>query len=622
MCGIAGLVSKKNIEESEFASFREASKLMNHRGPDFNDSLLFRNCLLIHYRLSIMDLDPRSNQPFASNNSDYICSYNGEIYNYKELKSKYSIPTRTTSDTEVMLETFAKHSYSVVPEWNGIFALGILHKSGEKLYLIRDRFGIKPLYYFENEDYFAFASEAKVLYKWLESFEIDRQGLAEYLWYGNTISEHTFVKGVKKLEPATVLTFDLKKGDVISQKKYWTLPTTNGYSKHYEDPAKDVRNLLESAVKRQLMSDVPLGVLLSGGIDSSAIVAFASRHYNNLDTYSIEYDFNIGGKSELENAALVANKFGTNHHELKASSEDIADIFSDLVFQYDEPFSDTANIPLYLLAKECSRDKKVILQGDGGDEFFGGYRRYNVLDWLHFWKLISTISHPFIPSNNKWALRMKRISHILNQKDDAMKMAFYLTEEVPYESPVEIIKKDFRKEMNAHDPFQIYKEFNSAHEHLDIVQRMLYADVKIKLNHSYLEKVDKATMLCSLEARVPYLDNDLTQFMLSLPSSQKVRNGNKKYLLRKALRGIVPDRILDGKKRGFGVPYKQWLKEGLFDFAYSTFNDTKEEHILDKNLLKKLLLKHKSDEGNYGPLLWKALVLSHWLSIYRNKIRL
>lgn len=619
MCGIAGLIFKKEINDSVASSFREASELMAHRGPDFHNCFRYNNCLLIHYRLSILDLDPRSNQPFLSNNKDYVCSYNGEIYNYKNLKNKYGIKTRTTSDTEVMLETFARHSDSVVPEWNGIFAIAILEKSENKLFLIRDRFGVKPLYYFIDDNYFAFASEAKVLYNWLDCFKINPQGIAEYLWYGNTISTNTIVQGVKKLEPASILTFDLENGKIDSIQKYWKLPKSNSINREKEDSAAEIRKLLESAVKRQLVSDVPLGVLLSGGIDSSSLVAFGSRHMNNLDTYSVDYDFNIGGNSELENAAMVAKKFGTNHHEMKVKSDDIPDILSNLVFQYDEPFSDTANIPLYLLAKECSKDKKVILQGDGGDEIFGGYRKYNVLDWRHFWRTASGITHRLMPGG-RWSHRMKRISHILNQDDDAMKLALYMTEDVPYESPLAVLNKQYRDAIERRDPFSAFKQFNSEYRHLDIVQRMLYADVEILLNHKYLEKVDKATMLCSLEARVPFLDNDLTQYMLNLPPEQKVRYGQKKYLLRKAMRGIIPDQILDGKKRGFDVPYRQWLKDGLFDFAYSTFDSITEKNLLDSAYLKELLIKHQNNEGNYASLLWKGLVLAHWLSIYKKKI--
>jgi asparagine synthase (glutamine-hydrolysing) len=620
MCGIAGLVVKNDWQEKDIDAFLKATDEMNHRGPDYSSHIRFDNCLLVHYRLSIIDPDPRSNQPYHSDNGMYTCSYNGEIYNFRDLKKEYNLETKTNSDTEVMLETFVKDGIQAVKKWNGIFAIAILDKDKAKLHLIRDRFGIKPLYIYEDENFLAFASEQKVIYKWLEKFDLNSQGIAEYLWYGNTISENTMAKKMIKMKQASVYSIDLDNVHLDSCHQYWSLPQKSTYKSREGKLIKDVQSLLEKAVQRQLVSDVPLGVLLSGGIDSSAIVAYASRHIDNLDTYSIEYDFNIGGESELGNAALIAKKFNTNHHELKASADDIIDVFSKLVYQFDDPFSDAANIPLYLLAKVCSEDKTVILQGDGGDEFFGGYRRYNVLAWENFWKVASTIAHKIIPSN-EWSIRMKRISNILKQ-DDAMKMALYITEDVPYESPYDILTPEYKNFISSEDPFRAYRKFNEEYKNFDIVQRMMFADVHILLNHTYLEKVDKATMLCSMEARVPFLDNDLTDFMLNLPSSYKVRRGQKKYLLRTALRGLIPDQILDGKKRGFDVPYKMWLKDGLFDFAMATFEDSQNGNILDGVKLINLLQRHKGGEGNYGPLLWKALVMAHWLKIYENKIKI
>jgi asparagine synthase (glutamine-hydrolysing) len=620
MCGIAGLISKKSLQEKSIDEFLQATKVMNHRGPDYSSHVKFKNCLLVHYRLSILDPDPRSNQPYQSGNGRYTCSYNGEIYNFRDLKKEYILKTKTNSDTEVMLETYVKDGFDAVKKWNGIFAMAILDKQNEHVHLIRDRFGIKPLYIYEDENCLAFASEQKVIYEWLDGFELNRKGIAEYLWYGNTISENTMSKKVIKMDPASVYSIDLNNVHLDSRHHYWSLPQKSRYNSGEGELIKNVQHLLEQAVERQLVSDVPLGVLLSGGIDSSAIVAYASRYIDNLDTYSIEYDFNIGGESELGNAALIAKKFNTNHHELKAGADDIIDIFDKLVYQYDDPFSDAANIPLYLLAKACGEDKTVILQGDGGDEFFGGYRRYNVLDWEFFWKITSTLAYKIIPSN-EWSIRMKRISNILKQ-DDAMKMALYITEDVPYESPYDILTPEYKDSVSSEDPFEAYKRFNEEYENVDIVQRMMFADVHILLNHTYLEKVDKATMLCSMEARVPFLDNELTDFMLNLPSSYKVRRGQKKYLLKKALRGLIPDQILDGKKRGFDVPYKLWLKEGLYDFAMSTFEESRNGNILAGKKLIDLMLRHKKGEGNYGPLLWKALVLAHWLKIYENKIRI
>jgi asparagine synthase (glutamine-hydrolysing) len=343
----------------------------------------------------------------------------------------------------------------------------------------------------------------------------------------------------------------------------------------------------------------------------------ASKHVvNGLDTYSVEFDYNIGNESELPKAALVARKFKTNHHELKISARDTLEVFQELVFQYDEPFAEAANIPLYQLAKACSLDRKVILQGDGGDEIFAGYRRYNVLDWLRFWQVVSYTSQAFVP-DKQWRERMRRLSFILRQ-DDPKRMAYYLTEDIPDKSPFTILSDTILERTSKADPFQTFIEINERYRSESRVQKMLFTDVIITLGHTYLEKVDKATMLSSVESRVPLLDNELTDFVLGLPSEYKIRNGEKKYLLKQAMKGILPNEILYGKKRGFDVPYNTWLRRDLNDFAKTVFNDN--PGFFNQDYLFKILSLHKDGNGNYGPLLWKSLVLASWLNIYRKKL--
>ena len=618
MCGIAGIIAKNEKAFDGFDRFISSSNLMAHRGPDFNNIFRFENTLLIHYRLSIIDLDSRSNQPFISKSGNSICTYNGEIYNFRELSSKYNLDLRTTSDTEVMLESYEYYGNSVVPQWNGIFSICILNRNKRKISLIRDRFGVKPLYYYEDSDVFIFASEAKVIFNWLSILPISHQGLAEYLWFGNTIGNQTLIKDVKKFPPANILEINLV-DFTTNNTVYWSIPRTDVVNKSENEIIFDIRELLGKAVNKQLISDVPVGVLLSGGIDSSALVAFASQKGDRkIETYSVEYDYNIGGKSELDRARLIAKKYNTVHNELRVTSKNIPETFNELVFQYDEPFADTASIPLYQLSKLCSKDKKVILQGDGGDELFAGYRRYNIMDWVYFWRYASTFSYRFI-KNPRLKERMKRMSFILNQKDNGMRMAYLLTQDVPYKNPYGVFNEAMRNRLMSYNPFKAYLEVDFKYKNEDLVQRLLYADVKILLPNTYLEKVDKATMLTSVESRVPFLDHDLSDYVLALPSNMKVRMGRKKHLLRKALIDLVPDEILNGKKRGFEVPYKTWLKNDLFDFAQAKFQESKMSFI-DTKTLTKLLETHKKGQADYGPLLWKMLVLTSWFDFYKNKI--
>lgn len=621
MCGLAGLIVKTGANY-DFSKFKEATKLMSHRGPDNFGEYYSGNLALFHYRLSIIDIEERSNQPFFAEDKNKVIVYNGEIYNYKELASKYKLDLKTSSDTEVVLKTLDKHGTEVLEEWNGIFALSVHDRVKNTLTLIRDRFGVKPLYMYEDDSFIAFASEAKIILKWLDTFKINIQGLSEYLWYGNTLSNQTLINNLYKLTPGTSLEIDLS---TFTKKEntFWTLSPAGSEANHdsFDEAVTKTRGLLEDAVKRQLMSDVPVGVFLSGGIDSAAITAFASRHITGkLNTYSVEYDFNIGGESELALAAITAKKFNTDHHEMKVESKNIVEDFEDLVFQYDEPFADSANFPLYLLAKQCSSDIKVVLQGDGGDELFAGYRRYNLLHSLKFWKYSSFILSKVL-LNKFLRYRAERMTLALSQKSDAMRMALLLTETTPLARPEDIFNSEWKNVLVNKNPFKTYEDKNEKFKGEDLVQRMLYTDFEILLPHTYLEKVDKATMLTSIEARVPFLDNELTDYILHLPSNYKILKGEKKYLLRKSLAGIVPDEILAAKKKGFNVPIKEWLKTSLYEYTKAKFSSFKDNScIIDTTYLLKLLEEHRNNVKDHGIILWKALVLITWIDFYKDKI--
>lgn len=621
MCGFAGLIAKTSLEKEQFTKFIKSSELMNHRGPDYRGIFQEDNVLLIHYRLSILDLDKRSNQPFYSKSKNNVCVYNGEIYNYKEIANKNQIETITTSDTEVMIETFEKNSFNAIKNWNGIFATGIYDRQKKQIHILRDRLGIKPLYIYENEDVLLFASEAKVILDWLESFELNYKGLSQYMWFGNTTGEQTMIENLIKLKPGTVNTYSTVDGACLNKKEYWSIKNDVKENNLSEvETIDEIKIRLEAAVSRQLISDVPIGVLLSGGIDSSSMVAFASKNYSSkIDTYTVSYDFNTNGKDELQNAKLIAQKFNTNHHELVVTSNNVKEIFCNLVFQYDEPFAEAASIPLYQISKLCAQDKKVILQGDGGDELFAGYRRYNVLNSFNFWKCTSNL-YPLIPKK-EWKERMRRMAFILNQKSDASIMAYYMSQDVPYKSPYQIFNKEIQIKLDNQAWDEDYNKEANNFQNEDKVQKMLKTDANILLPHTYLEKVDKATMINSIEARVPMLDNDLVDFAFSIPSSLKVKNNEKKYLLKKALEGTIPNQILYGPKNGFNTPISSWLKNDLYDFAKSSFENN-QNILLDKNKCLAILEEHKRNEKDYSFLLWKVLVLNTWLSFYRDKLKL
>jgi asparagine synthase (glutamine-hydrolysing) len=617
MCGIAGLVAKTKIADADKQKFISSSRLMSHRGPDHFGVFADDKVLLIHFRLSIIDLDPRSHQPFQLEAPDATIVYNGELYNFRELKKRHGIQTVTESDTEVLLRTFIDYDVRAVEEWNGIFAAAIYRSDTGELTLLRDRFGVKPLYIYEGENYFAFASEAKVLLDWLPSFSLRDEGFVQYLWYGNCNDNGTIVSQIDKFPAAHLLTFSVPEFRQKRKLPFWKIPATRTGQLHEEDIVAELRELLAKAVRRQLISDVPLGIFLSGGIDSSTLVAFASSATKKIDAYTVTYDYHIGGQSELAKARLTASHFGADLHEVIITAPNIIDDIQDMAFQYDEPFSDQACLPLYQLSRVCSRDKKVILQGDGGDEIFAGYRRYNILNHAALWKYFSGCAS-LIPS--PYRERMRRLNHLLKQNSPGKLMALFLTQETPFNNPLSILNDTLSQRLRQCDPFEAYglkaEEFAGENP----VQKMIFTDVSIELQHTFLEKVDKATMKCSIESRVPFLDNDLTDFALSLPSGFKVRSGQKKYLLRKAMRGILPDAILDGPKRGFDVPYAYWLRNELQGFARAIFEDKQIEPYFNRSRLLSLLSEHQKGSGQHAPILWKAMVFALWMMRHKSKL--
>ncbi|CAG0905860.1 unnamed protein product, partial [Darwinula stevensoni] len=424
-------------------SLIEATNSIRHRGPDDAGYYEDENVGLGHRRLSIIDLSSAGHQPMTSANGRYIIAYNGEIYNYLQLKQELQsngFQFRSQSDTEVVVNGFEYWGSAIFEKLNGIFAISIWDQAEKKLILARDRMGVKPLYYWHENDLLLFGSEIKTILSYdIVKRKINLQSFHEFLYYGYALGENTMFSGIKKILPGQYL--EISK-DKVMTKKFWSINNINTISQNSikESTAiSQTKSLLESAVSRQLVSDVPVGVFLSGGIDSSAITAFASKHYaGKLKSYSAGFDFD-GGHNELPLASKIAKKFGTQHHELMVQGKDITDIIKKMIYHHDEPFSDAANIPLYLMTQHVKNDCKVVLQGDG-DQF--------------------------------------------------------------------------------------------------------------------LEKVDKSTMANGVEVRVPFLDNDLASFALALPSELKVKNGVKKYLLKKALDGILPNEVLYGPKKGFGVPYQ------------------------------------------------------------------
>lgn len=625
MCGIAGVIDF-GTEPGE-AGVARAATALRHRGPDARGSWASGPAALGHARLSILDLSASGAQPMTSSCGRYTIVYNGEVYNFPELRRELEsagAALRSHSDTEIVLEALARWGEPVLGRFNGIFALGLWDARERRLTLARDRFGVKPLHYHVDGTRLVFGSEIKALFAaGVAGVRIDPAGLHEFLHYGaGGLGERTLFAGIHKLEAGAVLKFD-ERG--VRLRRYWEPACGGPRVPDDGPPATRVAALLEGAVRRQLVSDVPVAVFLSGGIDSSAVTAYASRHYaGRLTTYAVGFDF-AAYASELPKAAQVARHFGTDHRELFIRGVDLPAVVEEMVGAHDSPFADAANLPLFLLCRELHGSAKVVLQGDGGDEVFGGYSRYGWLRQARRQAALAALGRallPLLPMGRLRRDRWRRMVEIWSETDEAVRMALLLAQDNRTPSPTRLLGAAWRAAVSATDPFARYREIGARHAALEPVQRMLVTDLQVLLPDVFLEKVDRATMAQGVEARVPFLDHELVDYALSLPAETKLPGGEAKGLLKRALRGTVPDFVLDAPKAGFGVPYGRWLAGPLEAFARERLcrGRAAVDGIIDAAAAGRALDEHRRGVADHGFLLWKYLNLALWLDRYRGHL--
>jgi asparagine synthase (glutamine-hydrolysing) len=621
MCGICGLYASASHDALGDAVAR-MSRTLAHRGPDADGTFIGHGVALAHRRLSIIDLSPTGAQPMSLGATTVV--YNGESYNFRKLRAELEALGRRFvghSDTEVLLHAYAAWGLRGLTRLEGIFAFALWDAEHRRLVLMRDRLGIKPLFYAWDRDRLAFGSEIKAV---LAGAEVDRgldeQALMEYLWYGNAYEDRTIYRGVRSLEPGHRLVVEDGRSRI---EPWWRIEEWLARAPQLMDAreaADAVRRAVDAAVARQLVSDVPVGIFLSGGVDSASIAASAALSSGHrLASFSAGFDFE-GGINELPKARRVARLLGLDHHELQVRGSKLEEVIPALVKCHDEPFADAANIPLYLLAQALGGAVKVVLQGDGGDEMFAGYRRYAILRnaalgrrWprsLGYWLRA-------IPGGV--GARLARLGAAAGQPDPALRMALLLTVETLHDPPTAMLLAEPRRRLETNsDPFAAYRRCARRFDTADPVQQMLLTDVTLQLPSQFLAKVDRATMAHGVEARVPLLDEQVASLASAMPAMLKVRGTQKKIVLRDAMRGRLPGAILDGPKTGFGVPYEQWLRGSLHGFARAAILDARfiERFGMDRMRLTAALAEHRSGRRERGFLLWKLLHLSLWSREY------
>lgn len=602
MCSIAGYVNPK-LSKEECATL---SSTMSHRGPD-NASLkeyAFRQTklFLAHNRLSIQDLSSNANQPMES--SRYSLVFNGEIYNHLEIRKKLpQAAFKTHSDTETLL--FAFETFGIektLEQLIGMFAIALLDKQEEKLYLVRDRIGIKPLYWSFREGEFAFASELKGIPAYLRQ-RISDKALVQFVTLGYIPGGASYFEGVNKLESAHYLVFDGKRVDI---RRYWDLPRQKN-NDSFETALVKTEALLRSSVRYRLLSDLEVGSFLSGGVDSSLVTALMQQESSNqVKAFSIGFD--VKGYDESQYASEVAGHLGVEHHVYRFSHGDVLDLLEDFDHYYDEPFGDASALPMMLLSRFTKEKVTVALSGDGGDELFWGYERYfftdevnRKLSYLPLWlrKIAgSVLAHSGMD-------RLEKMAYPLIHPGKVNLYAVMATALRPWHAASlfskEYVEAAFGK---TEITYLDLVEAGVAFDLEDTFETFSTIDLKRYLPDDILTKVDRASMKYSLEARVPLLDHRIVEYAYALPARTKLQNGPKSVL--KALLGrYLPTDLVERKKSGFSVPLKEWFRGELKEVMYSRL-ETLDERF-DKRQLKRVADAHVYHNKNHAYLLWNLM---------------
>jgi asparagine synthase (glutamine-hydrolysing) len=630
MCGIYGEVGASR--EHPVGHWGEAAvDAISHRGPDERGIWREGDVFLGMRRLSIIDL-AGGNQPIWNEDNTKCIVYNGELYNFLDLRPELEAKGhrfRTRSDTEVILHAYEQWGTKCLERFNGMFAFAIWDRAKRKLFVARDRIGEKPLYYFWDGTRFVFASEIKsILADPSIPRRINERGLANFLAVGHAVAPETMFRNIFKLLPGHSLTFH---DGQLRIDEYWTignepqLLSSQGYNE--VDYSEAVATLLDDSVKRRMIADVPVGAFLSGGVDSSAVVSLMTKHASDkVKSFSLGFD--VGGAyNELSDARRVAAYLGTDHYELNVEHLDLIETLRSLVYHYDEPFGDSAGFPIYLLSRFARQHVKVVLSGDGGDELFGGYRRYAIDQLAPVYRFFPTVAREkWVPSavgRLPRLRRMKRAAETLHIQDPTSRYASWLVV-FTAEMQAELLQPSLTSSLIGHNPAAIYPRYYSELDggtEADHLNRLMYVDVKTLLADAYMEKLDKAMMACSLEGRLPMLDHRLVELAFQIPSRYKIRGWTTKRILKRAVSDLIPRHVLRRPKHGFSVPTDPWFRGSLKSFAFDVLLDdsARRRGYFQPDFVERLWKEHSEGRHVWDEQLWLLLNFEMWHRTYMDK---
>ncbi|MDP4552325.1 asparagine synthase (glutamine-hydrolyzing) [Alkalihalobacillus macyae] len=612
MCGFIGYIQDRDeeINEIEYNNLMNMNRIITHRGPD-DEGYYTDNYVRFGFRrLSIVDLQS-GHQPLSFEDHRYWIIFNGEIYNHVEIRNQLTqvgVKFKTNSDTEVLLALYAQKKEACLEDLRGMFSFVIWDKQDKELFSARDRFGIKPLYMMQKNDKVYFASEQKSLLMTDHDNQVNQESLHHYLSYQYVPEPETMLHDIHKVQPGHYI--KKKVGHSLEVTSYWE-PEFHVSTTAAETQMKQIQESLRQSVKAHMRSDVPVGAFLSGGIDSTSIVAIAKEFNPSIKTFTV--GFEREGYSEIDVAKETAEALDVENIHYKITPEDFINELPRIIWHMDDPVADPAAIPLYFVAREASKHVKVVLSGEGADELFGGYNIYREPQSLNAFK--------YLPGQAK-----KMLTSFANMLPEGTKGKSFIERGCTaigdrYLGNAKIYNEEEKSKLLKHydskfDYRRITEPFYEKAKNYDDVKKMQYIDICTWMRGDILVKADKMTMAHSLELRVPFLDKEVFTIASQLSTTHNISNNTTKYLLRQAMKEVIPAHVLNRKKLGFPVPIRHWLKDELYPWAYQLITESQTNYLLNKAEIFRLLEEHRGGQKDNSRKLWTTLVFMIWHQLF------
>jgi asparagine synthase (glutamine-hydrolysing) len=625
MCGIAGILAKSRISEGDKISLKKMSDVLVHRGPDGEGFYFDESIGLAHRRLSIIDIEG-GKQPLSNEDGTVWVTFNGEIYNYVELREQLMQKGHrfaTSSDTEVIVHLYEEKGEEFVAQLRGMFAIGLWDARNKRLLLIRDRLGKKPLFYASLRDSLVFASEIKSLLQ-IPGFpqEIDREALIDYFSLLYIPAPKSIFRHVRKVRPAHYVIID---SHGVREKAYWDISFDETETKPEERWCEELLDAYQEAIRLRLRSDVPLGAFLSGGVDSSSVVALMTKmNGRRVNTCSVGFDEKEFDESLY--AAAFAKHFNTAHYEERVRPDALS-VIDRLAWFYDEPFADSSAVPTYYVSEVARRHVTVALSGDGGDENFAGYRRYyhDLVENRCRSYLSEDVRRPLFGALGRWYPKLDWAPRMFRAQATFRAFArtpvegyFYSVSGIKPEIIQLLLSGDFLQSVNGYSPLAIFEDFYNRPREADHLSRLQYLDMKTYLVDDILVKVDRASMANSLEVRCPILDHEFMGLAARIPSTLKLKGRQGKYIFKKALSALLPNDVLTRRKQGFAVPLASWFRGELKELSGDLLLSQDPLGVLHAPTVASLWKQHQSGLSDHSTKLWTILMYRLWQRTYLN----